>query len=104
VGIVAEAGTADVADAELHAVDDEPVQVLAVPAERGLHDGVQTGDRGVGPDGRRRQISGLTPCTRTRSWQTVGDAGFVLSGMTLILTPCRPAVNSQFTANPPTLA
>jgi hypothetical protein len=50
VGIVAEADTADVADAVLHAVDDEPVQVLAVPAERGLHDGVQTGDRGVVPD------------------------------------------------------
>jgi hypothetical protein len=34
----------------LHAVEDEPVQVLAVPAERGLHDGVQAGDRGVGSD------------------------------------------------------
>ena len=50
VGIVAEADTAGVADAVLDAVDDEPVQVLAVPAERGLHDGVQTRDRGVGPD------------------------------------------------------
>ena len=50
MGIVAEADTADVADAVLHAVDDEPVQVLAVPAERGLHHVVQTGDGGVGPD------------------------------------------------------
>ena len=50
MGIVAEVDTADVADAVLHAVDDEPVQVLAVPAERGLHHGVQAGDGGVGSD------------------------------------------------------
>ena len=41
---------ADIGDAVLAAVDDEPVQVLTAPAERGLQDGVQLGDRGVGGD------------------------------------------------------
>ena len=66
MGIVAEADPADVADAVLHAVDDEPVQVLTAPAERDLQHRVQVGDRGVGGD-RRRQISGLIPCTTPRS-------------------------------------
>jgi len=48
-------------------VDDEPVQVLAVPAERGLHDGVQTGDRGVGPDEQPPPDQRTDPCTTTRS-------------------------------------
>jgi hypothetical protein len=47
-GVVAEARPAEVGDAVLGAADDEPVQVLAAPAERGLHDGVQPGDRGAG--------------------------------------------------------
>ena len=36
VGIVAEADTADVADAVLATLDDEPMQVGARPAERDL--------------------------------------------------------------------
>jgi hypothetical protein len=50
VGIVTEADTADVADAVLATLDDEPMQVAARPAERDLQHRVQTGDRGVGPD------------------------------------------------------
>lgn len=69
MGIVVEADTADVADAVLHAVDDDPVQVLAVPAERGL---CATACRPAivvsARTSSRRQISGLTPCTTTRSW------------------------------------
>jgi len=47
-GVVAEARPAEIRDAVLGAADDEPVQVLAAPAEHGLHDGVQPGDRGCG--------------------------------------------------------
>ena len=50
VGIVAEADTADVADAVLATLDDEPMQVSARPTERDLQHRVQTGDGGVGPD------------------------------------------------------
>jgi hypothetical protein len=49
---VAEALATDVGDAVLGAVDDEAMQVLTAPAEHGLHDGVQTGERGLA---RRQQ-------------------------------------------------
>ena len=69
--IVTEAGTTGVGDAVLTSVDDEPVQVVAVPAQRDLQHRVQTGDRRIGGDqqviSRRRQINGLTPRTTTRS-------------------------------------
>jgi len=47
-GVITEARPAEVGDAVLGAADDEPVQVLAGPPERGLHDGVQPGDSGAG--------------------------------------------------------
>jgi len=67
--IITEAGTTGVADAVLASVDDEPVQVVAVPAERDLQ--CNTACRpaiGVSAGiSRRRQINGLTPRTTTRS-------------------------------------
>ncbi len=64
-GVGAEARPVGI-DAILGAADDEPVQVLAAPAEEGLHDGVQPGHRGVGRHSSLRQISGLIPAITIR--------------------------------------
>jgi hypothetical protein len=65
--IVPEPETARVGDAVFTAVDDEAVQVLVAPAEGELEGGVQVGDRVSLWTWRRRQISGLTPRSTTRS-------------------------------------
>ena len=81
-----EAGTTDIADVLLATLDDEPVQVRARPTEGDLQHRVQIGDRRVAGISRRRQISGLTPRTTTRSWYTLGrGAGCMVSGMAPIL-------------------
>lgn len=46
--LIPEPRSADVSDAVLGAVNDEPVQVLAVPAEGDLQHRVRVGDRDVG--------------------------------------------------------
>ena len=47
-GVITEPGATRVDDAVLAALDHEPMQMLTAPPERGLQDGAQPGDRGVG--------------------------------------------------------
>jgi len=82
VRVVAEADATGVADAVLDAVDEEPVQVLTAPAEGDCNTACRPATVMSAGISSRRQISGLTPRTTTRSWYTLGrGAGSMVLGM-----------------------
>jgi len=64
------------------------MQVGARPAERDLQHRVRPAIVVSAGSSSRRQISGLTPRTTTRSWYRLGrGAGCMVSGMAPILAP-----------------